>query len=193
MARQMRWTRTIFLGTFVAMTLFATEAFALDAYESRKNVFAGISAGGGYGFVHRDRELIETGPGLQLQAVVGGGITDRLTLGFEADWWSRTVDKGEGDRFGLYHLSGGSVANLFLLEGLHVDGGLGFAYGMCKGNRRDENCEWQELGLAAEGGVGYEFWLTGNLAAGSQLSYTHHFYSHTAFDTISLTFGLRWY
>lgn len=188
-----RWRGVGFLGVLFAVLLFASDAFALDAYESRKNIFAGISAGGGYGFVHQEKNLLEQGPGMQVQGVVGGGVTDRFTLGLELDWWSRSVDKGTGDQYALHHGSIGGVGNLFLLGGFHLDAGAGFAYGICNGDRRDRNCKWRELGLEGEAGLGYEFWLTGNLAAGADLSYTHHFYSQTAFDTFSLTFGVRWY
>lgn len=178
---------------FAAGLGVSSEASALDGYQSRKHVYGGFSAGGGYGFVNRDGELLEEGPGMHLQGELGGGVSDRLTLGVEVDWWSRSVDKGESNRFAFHHGSVGGVGNLFVLEGFHLKGGAGFAYGICNGTRQDENCEWQELGLAAEAGLGYEFWFNGTLAGGADLSYTHHFYSRSAFDTASLTFGLRWY
>lgn len=184
---------SLFSLVFLAGLLVATEAFALDGYQSRKHVFGGLGAGGGYGLVNEDGELLDEGPGMHLQGVVGGGVSDRLTLGVEVDWWSRSVDKGTGDQYVFHHGSVGGVGNFFIVGGLHLKGGAGFAYGICGGERNGRNCRWQELGLASEAGIGYEFWFNGTLAGSADLGYTHHFYSHSAFDTASLTFGLRWY
>ncbi|MFB6374273.1 MAG: outer membrane beta-barrel protein [Bradymonadaceae bacterium] len=178
---------------FIVTAFAASNAFALDGYQSRKHVFGGLKAGGGVGFVNRTGELSEEGPGLHLSGTLGGGISDRLLMGVEADWWSRTVDKSPNNKYGMYHSSVGGIANFFLIGGLHIDGGLGFAYGVFDGTIRAKEREWQELGLQAEAGVGYEFWFNGTLAGGADLSYTHHFYSKSAFDTATLSFGLRWY
>jgi len=191
MRRRLQWI----LAAAVALTTMfaASNAFALDGYQSRKHAFGGIKAGGGIGFLNEQGDLREEGPGLHLSAILGGGVTDRLLMGVETDWWSRTVNKSSNNNYGFYHTSIGGVTNFYLLEGLHLDGGLGFAYGVCSGTFQSDACEWQELGLAAEAGVGYEFWFNGNLAGGADLSYTHHFYSRSAFDTATLSFGLRWY
>ncbi len=178
---------------FVAAMFGGSQAMALDGYSDREGVFGGFGLGGGYGLFADGGDWTDEGPGLSAQAMIGGGVTERLLLGVEADWWSRTVRAGEADRYGFYHSSIGGVANLFVLGGLHVDGGAGFAYGVCSGTFEGSNCDWQELGLQAEAGVGYEFWFNGTMTGGVDLSYTHHFYQHSAFDTVSMTFGLRWY
>jgi len=189
-----RWLRAVMVAAVFATGIGATtDASALDGYQSRENVFGGLSAGGAYGFVNRNGDLLDEGPGMHLEGVLGGGVTDRLTLGVEVDWWSRSVDKGSSNDFTLHHGSAGGVADLFVLGGFHLSGGAGFAYGICNGTREDDDCSWQELGLAAEAGVGYEFWFNGTLAGTADLGYTHHFYSRTSFDTAALTFGLRWY
>lgn len=192
----MRRTTKISIATAVALvvSLFAaSNAFALDGYQSRKHVFGGLKAGGGIGFLNENNTLTEEGPGLHLSGIIGGGVTDRVLVGVEADWWSRTVDQSANNEYGFYHTSIGGKANFYLLEGLHIDGGAGFAYGVCNGTFQGEDCVWRELGLAAEVGIGYEFWFNGTLAGGADLSYTHHFYDRSAFDTATLSFGLRWY
>jgi hypothetical protein len=181
------------LVVFVATLFTGSSAFGLDGYQDRENVFGGISAGGGYGFLNEDGERTDEGPGLAAQAIIGGGVTESLLLGVEADWWSRSVNQSGNNKYGFYHTAIGGTANWFVLEGLHLDGGAGFAYGVCSGTFEGRDCTWQELGMQAEAGLGYEFWFNGTLAGGVDLSYNHHFYSHSAFDTVTMTFGLRWY
>ena len=192
----MRRTTILSFATAVAIAVSmfaASNAFALDGYQSRKHVFGGLSAGGGVGFLNEEGTLRDEGPGLHVSAILGGGVTEAVLMGVEADWWSRTVNKSANNQYGMYHTSIGGVANFFPIEGLHLDGGLGFAYGVCSGTFQADDCKWQELGLAAEAGIGYEFWFNGTLTGGVDLSYTHHFYSRSAFDTVTMSFGLRWY
>lgn len=183
--------------TFFVLMLSASGAFALDGYKDRKNVFGGLGAGGGIGFVNQEGDLAEEGPGLHLQGILGSGVSQRFLVGVEADWWSRTVDKSNNNEYGYYHTSIGALANFFLIDGdrggLRLDGGAGFAYGICNGTFEGDECDWQELGLEAEVGAGYEFWFNGTMTGAVDVSYTHHFYSHSAFDTITGSFGFKWY
>ena len=190
-----RKNQMLFTGfaAFLVMMFAASSAFGLDGYQKRKNVFGGLGAGGGLGMLNESGELTETGPGLHVQGVLGGGVTEHVLIGAEADWWVRMVNKGEGNQFTMHHGSIGPVANFFIVGGLHLDAGAGFAYGICSGERFDESCRWQELGFEGEAGLGYEFWFNGTTTGGINLRYTHHFYSASAFDTVTMTLGLRFY
>lgn len=171
----------------------AAQAAALDGYSDRRNVYGGLSVGGGYGLVKQEDDFQREGPGMHLEAVVGSGVTHKLLVGFETDWWSRTVRAGESNDYAFHHGSAGAVATFFPIGGFYADGGVGFAYGICSGTVEGSDCAWQELGVAAEVGAGFQFWFNGTLAGSVDLAYNRHFYSHSTFDTVNLGFGLRWY
>lgn len=175
----------------------ASSAFGLDRYGSRKGVFAGVGLGGGIGAVDvsndgdtsglEDRQL-----GFHLNGTVGGGVTDNIVLGAQANWWIRNVET-DSQQLQHQHMSFLANANLFLIEGLYVDGGAGFAYTMFDAIRGNSTTEYSEMGLALKAGVGYEFFLNGTQAAGVNASYTTHIYSNASFDTVNGGLTFRWY
>ena len=195
------------LGALVAMMAFSSSAFALDGYQDRDGVYGGFSAGGGLGLVLNSPDAIENtdlqqtsineaeGPGLLLQGVIGGGISDGVTLGLGADWWFRSVSKGADDTYAWHNSNIGADASFYIVDGFHVGSRLGFAYGVCSGTRNGRNCNWQEMGFAAKAGVGYEFWFNGNVAGTVDMDYTQYVYMSGPqyVGTANLTFGLRFY
>lgn len=184
----------------MCLTLFcsSTQAFALDGYEDRRGVMAGLTVGGGVGLVESEEGLtgIDQGRkmGFHLSGMLGGGISDRLTVFGEANWWARSVQLGE-NKLASNHYSFMATSNLFLLEGIFVEAGAGLAYASYDAQRGVgvpvEN--YRELGVAVKGGGGFEFFVTGDVALGLRMDYTRHFYNNADFDTLAGGLMIRWY
>lgn len=190
------------LTCLLALGAFTTNAMALDGYQDRKGPFIGVGLGGGVSLVEADPEGDVTGidqgrkVGLHLHGIVGGGATDNLVFGAEANWWARTVYiEGKEDRaLEHHHLNFSGVLDFFLFENFYVEGGMGMAYGIFDVERNGTTeFRYQELGLSAKMGAGFEFFTSSNVAIGMRANYTRHFYSKASFDTLSAGFTLRWY
>lgn len=193
--------RTKVLGwtVFALVTLIGSQAFALDAYQDRRGIFAGVSVGGGAGFVGVDPVTDVTGLdenrrlGFHLGAEVGGGIGKQLTASLEGNWWIRTVTLGSR-HLDHQHLNFMPTARFFIFDGFYAEGGAGLAYALFDAERNDVQIQkYREMGLAAKLGAGYEFFLNGTVAAGIKAGYTRHFYGNANFDTISGMVTVRWY
>ena len=179
-------------------TTFAADAFALDAYKDRRGIFFGLNLGGGMGFSGVDEATDITGlsdgqPGLQLGGEIGGGMSKAFTGALEMNWWYRKVRLGER-KLNHHHLSLMPTLRYFIFDGLHAGAGAGFAYASFDTERLGrETYSYRETGVAVKAEAGYEFFLNGTIAAGVDLSYTHHFYSHANFDTVGMVVTVRWY
>lgn len=186
-------------ASIMLLTLTLSQsAFALDGYQDRRGLFAGVGVGGGVGLVDVDTNAstgIDQGRklGLHLNGMVGGGVTDWLVLGGEANWWARTAYIGD-NALSHNHMSFNTVANLFLLEGLFIEGGGGLAYAIfdTQGPSVD-TLRYQELGLALKGGAGFEMFVNSQIAIGMKVGYTRHFYTNADFDTVAGGVTVRWY
>lgn len=183
----------------IAFAIFFTTstAWAIQGYKDRHGVFYGFGVGGGPGAVHIDNELsgLEgTGDlGLHLHGILGGGLSENLTFGAETNAWIRTVSVGSSS-LNHQHWSFNAVGNLFVLEGLFLEGGLGLAYAFSDATAADgSESRYQEMGLAFKAGTGFEYFLDGTVAAGMRFGYTRHVYSNIDFDTFIGSVTLRWY
>lgn len=180
------------------LSLSSSEAYALDGYEDRRGLFGGFAAGGGVGLVESEEGLtgIDQGRkmGMNLSAMVGGGLSQHLTVFGEVNWWARSVQLGENS-LASNHYSVNAVGNFFLVEGIYIEGGGGLAYASYDAQRGNnapiEN--YRELGLALKGGAGFETFVNGQTAIGLRVDYTRHFYNNADFDTITGALTLRWY
>ncbi len=176
----------------------ASQAFALDGYEDRRGLLAGAAVGGGVGLVESEEGLtgIDRGRkmGFHLAGMVGGGISERLTVFGEANWWARSVQLGE-NQLTSNHYSFNATGNLFLLDGIFLEGGAGLAYASYDAQQGFDAPiqNYRELGLAVKGGGGFEFFVNGNTAIGVRIGYTRHFYNSAEFNTLAGGFTLRWY
>jgi opacity protein-like surface antigen len=175
------------------------DAHALDGYEDRRGIFAGFGAGGGIGRVVVDPDDQRTGLddgrklGLHLDAIIGGGVHERITVGFETAWWIRTVRLNENS-LNHHHLSFNALADFYVADFFFIEGGVGLAYTIFDAERSGtQTLRYQEMGLAAKLGAGLEFFLTGNIAANFSVDYTRHFYGNANFDTFNAGIGLKWY
>lgn len=184
---------------FFAVAIAASPALALDGYEDRRGIFAGVNVGGGAGFAAVDQASDLTGLdenrqlGLHLGAEVGGGLSEMITASLEGNWWIRTVRLGSR-HLNHQHLSFLPVGRLFIIDGLNVGLGAGLAYAMFDAERNNiELQKYREMGLAVKANVGYEFFLNGTVAAGLEVGYTRHFYGNADFDTLSGKVTVRWY
>lgn len=176
----------------------SANAFALDGYQDRRGVFAGLGLGGGVGLVQTDESGETTGIdggrklGMHMSAMFGGGATKNLVIAGEANWWARSVYIDD-DSLRHHHLSFNAVANLFLFNGFYLEGGGGLAYAIFDAQRAESSYRYQELGLALKGGAGVEFFLNSQIAMGMRVGYTRHMYNNADFDTIAGGLTLRWY
>lgn len=191
--------RLIAAAVVLGALCVSSNAFALDAYQDRRGLFAGVGLGGGPGAASVDNVADITGlddgrqMGLHFNVLVGGGITERLTGAAEASWWIRTVQLGER-HLDHQHFSFMPVVSFFLFEGLHLKGGAGLAYASFDAERSGVSVHhYREMGLAAKAGAGWEFFLNGTVAAGVDLTYTRHFYGGANFDTVNGALTLKWY
>ena len=181
------------------LTWTASSAFALDGYKDRRGLFGGLGLGGGVGLVDTERDDESTGIdqgrklGLHLSGILGGGITQNLVFGGEANWWIRTVRINQS-ALQHHHMSFNGVLNFFLIEGIYLEGGVGLAYAIFDVERNNQQTyRYQELGMSAKAGGGFEFFVNSDLAMGMHASYTRHFYTNSDFDTVSAGLTLRWY
>lgn len=194
-------SRSLLSAGLFAMVLlfFSSSAFAIDGYKDRHGLFVGIGLGGGPGSVHLSDDRFTSGLdnggelGLHLLAAVGGGVTDSIVFSAELNTWIRTVSV-HNTSLNHQHWSLIASGDFFLFEGFYLGAGTGLAYAFSDITREGiENSRYQEMGLAAKGSAGYEFFLNGTVAAGFRLSYTRHFYSGADFDTFHGGVTLRWY
>ena len=188
--------------TFVLalLTCVSAEALALDGYEDRRGLTAGLAAGGGLGASDTSSQVglatIDPGRklGFHLSGMLGAGITERLTLVADVNWWARSVTLGENQVMSN-HYSLNPTLSVFLTEGFFLEGGAGLAYASYDAQRGASQAieRYRELGLGVKGGGGYEVFVNGDVAVGVRLNYTRHFYRHAEFDTIAGAITLRWY
>ncbi len=191
--------RTIAALLAISFLLTASSAWAIDGYKDRHGFFIGGGIGGGPGAVHIADEPFDSGLegtgdlGLAPSLIVGGGATDRLVFGAEANTWIRTVSR-HGNRLNHQHWSFNAVTNFFVIHGFYLEAGigLGYAFSDATTNQGDER-RYQEMGLAGKIGTGFEYFLDGTIAAGMNFGYTRHFYSNVDFDTFTGAITLRWY
>ena len=196
--RPLPFISTTALLSFLVAMLFSTQAMALDGYKDRRGFFGGLSVGGGVGLVESEEGLtgIDQGRklGFHMSGMLGSGVTERLTVYGEANWWARSVQLGE-NKLASNHYSFNASTNLFLVEGIFVGAGAGLAYASYDAQRGPgasvEN--YRELGLSLKGGAGFETFINSNTALGVKVDYTRHFYNNAEFDTLTGGFLVRWY
>ena len=191
-----RWTVWM---TFAAVLLVAANASALDAYQDRRGLFAGVSLGGGPGAADVENPTDITGLdenrqlGFHIGAELGGGVSKNVTAALGLNWWIRTVTVGSR-HLNHQHLSLLPTARLFIIDGLYAVGGAGLGYAVFDAERAGVQVQkYREMGLAAKLGAGYEFFLNGTVAGGIEANYTRHFYANADFDTINGLVTVRWY
>ncbi len=186
------------IASLIALSflLTASTAWSIQGYKDRHGTFVGGSIGGGPGSVQYDDQ--DTGLegrgnlGLATNLIFGAGATSNVLFGAEVNNWTRTTDVG-GDTLTHMHWSFNAMSNIFLVEGLFVEGGLGLAYGMSDTRVGGEERSHSEMGLALKAGTGFEYFVDGTVAAGLGFGYTRHFYSNIDFDTFIGSIRLRWY
>ena len=184
------------LSLLSLILLTSSSAFALDGYQDRHGIFAGVAVGGGVGLVESEQGLtgLDTGrkAGMNLSAQVGSGISQHLTFAGEANLWSRTTIIGSS-RLDSRHSSFMALASFFLIEGFYLEGGGGLAYASYDAQQSGMTQNYRELGFAIKGGAGFEYFVNSNVALGMRVGYTRHFYNNADFDTIAGGLTLRWY
>ncbi len=194
----MTHARILSILSLITLLLISSNALALDGYKDRRGIMGGVSVGGGVGLVESEEGLtgIDQGRkmGFHMSGMLGSGISKKLTVFGEANWWARSVELGE-NQLASNHYSFNAVGNLFIIKGIFVEAGGGFAYASYDAqqgaNASVQN--YREMGLALKGGAGFENFINSNTAVGLRVDYTRHFYNNADFDTVTGGLTLRWY
>lgn len=177
----MRHSATI-VTCLAALLMAAPPALALDAYQSRKGVFAGGGIGGGGGKTDVDGFDGGDGIGIVVQGRAGGGLSQNLTMDLSYTWFTR-------DRTG--HGLMAVASNVFLTDELFLRLGVGLGRGAVTDSSGDVETEDFSLGLLAGGGI--EFFLDSNLAAGFTVQLQQHLVSKVQYSGVHGVVGLTWY
>ncbi|MEM1348452.1 MAG: outer membrane beta-barrel protein [Myxococcota bacterium] len=184
--------------TVTLLTLTTSSASALDGYQDRRGLFLGVGVGAGLGAAATDAQEqngLDDGRrlGMHVNALVGGGATERLVLAAQGNMWRRTVSINDFASAHT-HLSANAVANYFILDGLFLEAGAGLAYGSFDTFVQGQSSSrYREMGLATKAGAGFEFFVNSQTAIGAHFGYTRHFYARSNFDTLNLNISARWY
>lgn len=151
------------LGTLAVILALANPALALDSYQDRKGPFAGIGMGGG--------AAIQGDPGgaFMFDLQLGGGATRNLTLAMDVDFWIDVMEDHNN-----FIVSPGPEVNYFFGDtGVFVQAGIGVALATRFTPRIDDGVTPPEdkdtdftVGLDAGLGVGWEFFVSSNIALG---------------------------
>ena len=131
--------------------------------------------------------------GLEMRALVGSGIREDFALELQLNYWNRSV-QAENRPLDHHHLNGMAAARYWAFEGLYVSAGVGLAAGFFDaqiGGLLHE--EFHEMGVALNGNVGYELFVSGTTAASFEVGYLIHAYDQTAFNALSGMVTFRWY
>lgn len=170
-------TRYAAAGAALAVLMTAASAAsALDAYQDRRGIYAGVGLGGGAAFQDG-----EPGGGVLLDLQIGGGATKRITLALDVDFWFQLMDRHDN-----WMITPGPEVTFFITDGLFVRAGVGMALTIIRAGDDDEisagahtapvqtggEKTWENdftIGFDGALAVGWEFFANSNLAIGLAL------------------------
>jgi hypothetical protein len=181
-------------GAIVAalVVTLASPVFALDAYRDRKGLFTGAGLGGGVAVQDG-----EPGGEILLELAAGGGASERLTFALDLDIWFQLIDDRQN-----WLVVPGPELNYFLTDGLFLRAGVGMVLAFVRGEKVDDvatpgtDVEDNDFALGFDGslGLGYEFFVSSNLALGLAVE-GDYFLIDDHDDVLGASFsvGIRYY
>ena len=168
--------------SIAALSLFvATDASALDGYQDRKGMFAGVGIGGGAA-IQNDN----VGGDMLLDVQLGGAPSNRVTFALDLDVRLQLVEGNSN-----WYLVPGPEFNFFLSDAIFIRLGVGLAFVFPE---EDVMGKSLTLGMDASVGVGYEFFVNSNWAIDLAVE-GDYFLLDNIEDvvTIGFTIGLKFY
>ncbi len=163
------------------------QGIEIEGAQDRRGFFVGTGLGFGGTFFWYDDFV----PATRIDLVLGGGVTERFTLGADlhvTPYLARDV----GVAFG-----GDIEARGYMWRGLYLGGGLGLS-GVPKRSIESETASEQRgitVGLGGKVDFGYEFFLNASAALGVGLTYDARFVPGSRFPRQTALIGVRfsWY
>ena len=131
--------------------LVAADAAALDGYQDRRGMFAGVGIGGGAA-IQNDK----VGGDMLLDVQIGGAPNKRVTFALDVDVRFQLVDGNSN-----WYLVPGPEFNFFLSDAIFMRLAAGLAFMFPE---EDVKGKSMTLGMDASLGVGYEFFVNSNWA-----------------------------
>ena len=172
---------------FSLITLFASQAYALDGYRDRKGLFYGATLGGAS--FKADLAGYKRNLGYILGGRIGGGVSDTLTLdaSLNLSWQDYSQFGVKVETNSTEMLIGG---NVFIEKGLYlrVEGGL-----ITQSTETDVSSSQSETGLLIGGGLGYEFFASADLAVGFGAGYQHQQFDDANIAVVKFAITATWY
>jgi hypothetical protein len=153
----------------------------IEGAQDRRGFYVGAGLGFGGTFFWYDDFI----PATRLDLALGGGVTERFTLGVDLHL-TPYLQRGVGVAFG-----GDIEATGYVWRGLYLRGGLG-ASGVPKRNTdTGEDTDGLTVGLGGAFSAGYEFFLNSTAAMGAGITYDARVIPGDTFPRQTLLVGAR--
>ncbi|MCX4246995.1 hypothetical protein [Paraliomyxa miuraensis] len=189
-----RWGLTALGATLIAGGVWlGSPASAEAAVQGRRGMEIegardrrGLYVGGGLGFGGTFFYYDDFIPATRLDFAIGGGVTQRLTLGADLHV-TPYLQRSVGVAFG-----GDIEFTGYVWRGFYLRGGLGAA-GVPKRDptRSFDEVEGMTVGLGGAAGLGYEFFLNATAAMSAGFTYDARFVPGDTFPRQALLVGVR--
>jgi hypothetical protein len=161
------------------------QGIEIEGAMDRRGFFVGAGIGFGGTFFYYDDFV----PATRIDLVLGGGVTERFTLGADlhvTPYLARDV----GVAFG-----GDVEARGYMWRGLYLGGGLGLSGVPKRSIEAGSPEKGITVGLGGKVDFGYEFWLNSTAALGVGLTFDARFVPGSRFPRQTALVGVRfaWY
>jgi len=166
-----------------AVLLGTTPAWALDGYQDRRGLFAGLGVGGGY--VASEAPGSEGEVGQRVNVRVGGGVAENLTLDLAFDYLAIP----DVDARTISFWGGGSS---YFVPMAFARLAVGFAN--FTADQAGQVDDLEKAGLGVFAGAGFEMFINSDLAAGFTLGYERQQFSdEQSLNIVTGVIGINWY
>jgi len=168
-----------------AILLSAPPALALDGYQDRRGLFAGLGFGGG--FVAPAAEGADNEVGERLMLRLGGGVAENITLDVSMDF----LFVPDIDARTISFWGGGSF---YLVPQAFVRAAVGIANFSREVGPAGGVSDISKAGLGLFVGAGFEMFVNSELAAGFTLGFERQqFDDDQSLNVVSGLIGISWY
>ena len=158
------------------------QGIELEGARARRGLYVGGGLGFGGTFFYYDDFI----PATRLDFNIGGGVTERLTLGANLHL-TPYLQRSVGVAFG-----GDIEFTGYVWRGFYLRGGLGVASVPKRDPTRSfDEVEGMTVGIGGAAGLGYEFWLNSSAAMSAGFTYDARFVPGDTFPRQALLVGMR--